>query len=524
VEPAGRLNSWKEIAAYLGVSARTAQRWERAEGLPARRHKHDVLSSVFAYPSEIDQWWHRRPDLQRLSVAGQTSGASIAVPPFINLNHDEENEILSEGLTEELINSLARVDSLHVVARTSCFQFKGTTADVRTIGRRLGVGTILEGSLRRTGQRLRVTAQLINAIDGYHLWSERLDWDMTGIFDLQEVIARAIVEALRVRLEKTKPTRQYGQDPAIYAMYLEGRYHCSRRTRAGFLKAVECFEQILVRDERVAEAWAGLADCHAFLGHLAGIPASEALPRAKTAASRALELDGSLPDAHCSLGFVTALFEYDWPRAEDHFRRALDVNPGHANAHMWYGGHVLAPQGRLKEAAVHARRACELDPLSAPAISGLAGSYLMSRQPEEAVSACHKALALDPAYPVAQCFLGQAYLLKNMHAEAAVAFSKVKEPLMGAGFLGYCHAHNGREYEARQVLQQLEKMAAPLAAFQIAIVYLGLGEADAAFNWLQKAFSERSTGVHWLKVQPIWDALRTDVRFAAILKDMRLSD
>ncbi len=524
MEPAGRLNSWKAIAAYLGVSVRTAQRWERAETLPAWRHKHDVLSSVFAYPAELDVWWHSRPDLQRASPETRLDAPSMAVLPFINMNRDEENEILSDGLTEELINALAQVEGLHVVARTSAFHFKGKTADIRTVGRQLGVRTILEGSLRRAGDRLRVTAQLINAADGCHLWSERFDRNMTDLFDLQEDIARAIVQALQVKLGMGRITRQYGEDLETHAVYLEGRYHCNRRTRAGFLKAVECFEQVLARNDRMAPAWAGLADCHAFLGPLAGIPFEEVLPRVKAAALRALEIDDSLPDAHCSLGFVAAVLEYDWPSAEGYFRRALQIHPDHANAHLWFGGHVCAPLGRLQEAALHAKLACELDPLSPPVLSSLGASWLMLRQPDQAVSACRKTLEFDPSYPLAHRWLGEAYLLKEMYDEAASAFSNIEAPVIAAGFLGYCRARTGREHDARQILQQLERTRNPSPALQIALVHLGLGDRAAALNWLHKASVERSMGVHWLKVEPIWDQLRSDPRFAAVLREMRLGD
>jgi serine/threonine-protein kinase len=524
MKPAGRLNSWKEIAAYLGVTARTAQRWEKIESLPARRHKHEVLSSVFAYPSELDAWWHSRPNLQSLSREVRAPARCIAVLPFLNLNRDEENEILSDGITEELINALSQVEALQVVARTSAFHFKGKTDDIRTVGTRLGVQTILEGSLRRSGDRVRVTAQLINVADGYHIWSQRFDHRMTDLFDLQEEIARAIVNALQVKLGAARITRQNGRDLGSYEMYLEGRYHCNRRTGAGFLRAVECFEQILAKDGRMAQAWAGLADCHAFLGPLAGIPFEEAMLRAKAAALKALEIDDSLPDAHCSLGFVLAVFEYDWNCSEAHFRRALQLQPDHANSHLWYGGHVLAPLARLEEAAIHARRACELDPLSPPVMSGLAGSWLMLRQPDQAVSACNTTLDLDPGYPLALRFLGEAYLLKNMVSEAAGAFSKIEAPVIAAGFLGYCHARGGCEEKARQILRDLERTLGPSPALQIAAVHLGLGDRDSAFKWLQRACAERSMGVHWLKVEPIWDPLRTDPRFAALLREMRLSD
>lgn len=240
------------------------------------------------------------------------------------------------------------------------------------------------------------------------------------------------LDALQVKLGAARLTRQNGRDPGTYEMYLEGRYHCNRRTGAGFFRAVECFEQVLAKDGRIAQAWAGLADCHAFLGPLAGIPFEETMPKARAAALKALAIDDFLPDAHCSLGFVLAVFGYDWNYSEHHFRRALQLQPDHANSHVWYGGHVLAPLGRLEEAAIHARRACELDPLSPPAMSGLAGSWLMSRRPDEAVSAGKAAVDLDPGYPIALRFLGEAYLLKNMVSKAAGAFSKIMAPVIAA--------------------------------------------------------------------------------------------
>ena len=221
---------------------------------------------------------------------------------------------------------------------------------------------------------------------------------------------------------------------------------------------------------------------------------------------------------------MLAVFEYDWNGSEAHFRQALQLQPDHANSHLWYGGHVLAALGRLEEAAGHARRACELDPLSPPVMSGLAGSWLMSRRPDEAVSAGRATLDLDPGYPIALRFLGEAYLLKNMVAEAAAAFSKIEAPVIAAGFLGYCHARSGREESARQILRDLERTGVPSPALQIAAVYLGLGDREAAFHWLHRACAERSMGVHWLKVEPIWDPLRGDPRFTAVLRELRLSD
>jgi tetratricopeptide (TPR) repeat protein len=342
--------------------------------------------------------------------------------------------------------------------------------------------------------------------------------------DLQEEVARAIVGALRMKLGGGRITKPESRDFETYARYLEGRYHCNRRTRAGFLKALECFEQVLARDGRMAAAWAGLAECHLFLGLLLGIPPGETVLRIKAAAQKALEIDASLPDAHCSLGTVSAAWEYDWTCAEGHFRQALALRPNHANSHMLYGGHLLAPLGRLQEAADHTRRACELDPLSPPTISSLGASWLMLRRPDEAIAACRRTLGIDPAYPLAYRWMGEAYLLKGMLADAASAFSRVESPFIGAGFTGYCLARTGHDSEARQLLRNLETIGMPSPALQIALVQLGLGDRDSALTWLHKACVERSNFVHWLKVEPVWDPLRPDPRFAAILREMRLGD
>jgi serine/threonine-protein kinase len=520
---AGRLASWKEIASYLGVSVRTAQRWERTEGLPARRHRHEVLSSVFAYPEELEQWWHSRPDLQSEHRQAPPPARTLAVLPFTNLNRDEENEILSDGLTEELINTLARVEGLHVVARGSAFHFKGISVDVREAGAKLGVQTLLEGSLRRSGDRLRVTAQLVSASDGYHLWSRRFDRRLTDLFDLQEELAQALARALEVELAPASLTRQNSQDLAAYELYLEGRFQCNRRTRAGFLRGVECFEQALAKDPRMARAWAGLADCHAFLGPLAGVPAEESLPRARAAALKALALEPTLPEAHCALGFVAAVLEFDWPSAGHHFRLALKHSPDHANSHIWYGGHVLAATGLLEEAAAHADRACELDPLSPPALSGRGGSRVMLRRPAEAEEACRRTLALHPGYPFALRFLGESFLLRGMHEEAARAFSQIDAPVIAEGFLGFCFTRLGEIHAARGILARLERMSQPSPALQIAAVQLGLGDRDAALVSLRRASDDKSMGVHWLKVEPFWDPLRDDARFQDVLRGMRLT-
>jgi TolB-like protein/Flp pilus assembly protein TadD len=517
-----RLTSWKEIAAYLNVTVRTAQRWERAEHLPIRRHRHAALSSVFAYRSELESWWNNRPALRQPAVDDRAAMPSIAVLPFVNLSGDQSDDILSDGLTEELINALTRVDGLHVIARTSVFHFKGRTGDVRAVAARLGVATVLEGSVRRSGKRLRITAQLINAIDGCHLWSERYDRRAEDLLDLEEELAHAITSALRVKLVGPGLIRHYTRDPASYELYLEGRYNWNKRSRQGLLRAIGCFEQVLSRDARMAPAWAGLADCYSML-QIAGMPAGEFLGRAKAAALKALEIDSDLAEAHTSLGFLRAVSEYDWTGAESAFQRALALNPDHANSHLLYSAVVLGPAGRLDENEVHLKRACELDPYSAVMRSGLGMHFLVTRQFDRAIAAARGALELDPEYPWAHRIEGQACLLTNRFDEAVTPFSKIEEPALAAGFLGYCYARKGKLLEARQLLLEMKRRSGPLAC-QLAVLHLGLRNLDAAFASLNEACGSRSVGVIWVKVDPIWDDLRPDPRFAALLKRMGLGN
>jgi adenylate cyclase len=448
---------------------------------------------------------------------------TIAVLPFANLNRDEANEIFSDGLTEELINALSLVEGLRVVARTSTFRFKAKIADARAIGAHLGVRVILEGSVRRADDRLRITAQLINAADGYHLWSQHYDRQMGDVFGLQDEIARSIVEALRIRLAADSVTHRHGTDLDTYTLYLEGRHHWNKRTPSGFRKAVECFERALARDARLAAAWAGLADCHLWMGHFAGMPAEDVARKARSAALRALEIDSALAEAHTSLGFIAAAYDYDWPGAEALFRRAIESNPSYANAHVMYAALVLGPTGRVDEARIHQQRAWELDPLSAAVAGAVATLSVMTRRYDDAISTCRRALELDPAYPWAYRILGEAHLLKGQYDEAEDALSRTDAPPLVGGLLGYCYARTGRESQARRILLRLEEMNNPMLAYQIALVHLGLGDGDLALHWLQVARDAHSMGVYWLKIEPIWDPLRPDRRFIQLLQQLRLA-
>ncbi len=519
-----RLDSWKEIAAHLGVSVRTAQRWAEAENLPARRHRDGPRGSVFAYRSEVESWLASRPHLREPVPATPASVPSIAVLPFLDLNHDEENEIFCDGLTEELINALAQVAGLRVVARTSTFQFKGKAADIRSIGGHLGVRTVFEGSVRRSGDRLRITAQLIHTADGCHFWSQRYDRTMQDVFELQEEISNGIVEALQASLAGGRRIRRpHSSDLEAYRLYLEGRHHWNKRTRAGILAAVECFERVLARDPGMALAWAGLADCY-LMGGLAGEPLDEVLSKGRAAARRALELDSTLAEVHTTLAFAFATFDFDWVAAEAGFRRALELNPNYANAHLLYSAMVLSSTGRLDKGLDHLRRALELDPLSAVMTSALGTCYLMMRRFDQAISACARALELDPAYPWAHRWLGEAYLLKGRYEDAEAALSRIQAPMFVAGLLGYCYTRTNREAQARAILARLQDGNSPSFAIQLAILHLGLSDHDAALDCLQHARDARVPGINWIHIEPVWDELRGQRRFASLVESMRLAN
>ena len=522
-----RLSSWKEIATFLNVSVRTAQRWERTERLPAHRHHHHDGASVYAYRSELEQWWNDRP--RPPSESGHSRAPShslsVAVLPFVNLSGQSSDEVVTDGLTEELITALAQVERLRVAARTSSFHFKGRTDDVRTVARQLGVRTVLEGSVRRQGKRIRVTAQLINADDGCHLWARRFDCKFEDVFALQDQITSETVAALEGRLGSAGGDgqgRALARDVEAYELYLKGRYHWNKRLPHEVQIAAACFEAAIARSPKMARAHAALADCHAMTAPFQGNSVSEQMWKASSEAERALQLDPNLGEAHAILGFVRACHDYDWPAAEAHFRRALDLNRDDARAHLWYAGTVLSATGRLREADFHQQRAAELDPMSPVVIAGFGADWVFQHQYDSAISACLRALELDPSYPWALRWLGKAYLLKGMYKEAVSALEKIETPVHGCGLLGWSYLRAGCRDKADHMLRDLEDQASPALALQLATLKLAFGQEDAALECLGQARISRNVGIHWLKVDPIWDPLRPRAGFQALLGQMHL--
>jgi serine/threonine protein kinase/Tfp pilus assembly protein PilF len=451
---------------------------------------------------------------------------SIVVLPFTNMSSDPENEFFADGITEEIINALAQIEGLRVVARTSAFSFKGKNVDLRTVGECLNVTTVLEGSVRKSGNRLRIMAQLINVADGYHIWSERCDRELQDIFEVQDEIAKTIAERLKVTLgvERQKPFVRAGtKNLEAYQLYLKGRFHWNKRTPEGMQKAIECFQKAIEEDPAYALAYTGLADNYNLASFLNFFPPGEVMPKAKAAAAKALEIDDGLAEAHVSLGYASFTYDWDWTAAGLHFEQALAVNPSYVGNHAFYPLY-LSSLGRSEEAVAVAKRALDLDPASPSVSHVLAVQLYLSRQFDQALQQTHKTLEMDPHYAVAYAMLGQAYACQGCYREAVPDLEKYLELSRGGapalGLLGHALARLGKRNEALRILDDLRAVSKGsfVTAFFFALVYAGLGDKDQAFTWLKKACDERFNRLAYVKVEALWDPLRSDPRFAELLR------
>jgi serine/threonine-protein kinase len=457
---------------------------------------------------------------------------SIAVLPFVNMSADRDNEYFCDGLAEELINALTKLEQLHVVARTSAFSFKNKEVDVREIGRKLDVIYVLEGSVRRAGDRLRITAQLIDVRDGYHLWSERYDREASDVFAIQDEISLAIVDKLRIRLlgqEKATLLTRYRDNLEAYNLYLKGRYYWDQRPQ-GLKRAIESFQQAIEKDPDYALAYAGIADCYVTLGSWENgtFPPLEAIPKAKAAAKKAIELDDTLPEAYASLAYATMNYDWDWPSVESGYKHAFNLNPRYATAHHWYSHYLLA-RGRADESLVESKRCLELDPLDLIINIHLAWHHQFARQYDEALEQCWKVSELYPNSFWPSFFSALAYEQKGMYGEALAESEKAIKMSGNVTFttaaLGHLYALSGKQAEARKTIAELKELSSKryVTAYDIAIIYAGLGENDQAFEWLDKALEERSSWLPYLGIEPRIDELRSDPRFKALLERVGLT-
>jgi serine/threonine-protein kinase len=460
---------------------------------------------------------------------------SIAVLPFANMATGGENDYFSDGLSEEIITALAKVPGLRVAARTSAFAFRGHEADVREIAQKLNVGTVLEGSVRRAGNRLRVTAQLVNAADGYQMWSERYDRTAEDVFAIQDEISAAIVSALRSRLvtadtkEENIQVPRSGPRPVsleAHEAYLKGRFYWNRRTWDGLKRGIEYFNQAIAKDPLYALAYVGLADCYNLLGYYNERPPHDAFPLAKAAAAKALLLDDSIAEAHASLGYATLFYDWKWKEADREFRRAIELNPSYPSAHQWHGWYFFAI-GRVDDAVAAMRHAHALDPLS-PIISDHLGiSFMTAGMFDEAMRHFLQTLELDPSFVLTHLALGSLYTAKKETAKAVEHLEKavlISDGKLGLGLLGRTYAVAGDAAKAQQVLARIEATGATryVSPFERALVYDGLGDLEECFEWLEKAFSARTSDLIRFKLYAWSEAVRDDPRFQELVNRIGL--
>ena len=460
-------------------------------------------------------------------------GASIAVLPFANLSSDKSDEFFSDGLTEELIDSLARVPGLRVVARTSAFQYKGQSQDVRKVGRELNVRNVLEGSVRRYGNLVRITTQLNDASNGFQLWAANYEREMKDILAVQREISQSITTALGAQLTgKNTPAGNNsfpGDAPALnpdaYQDYLRGLSFFNKRTAEDTRSAIGYFQQAIAKDGNYALAYLGLAHSYAAIPMYAAIPSREASSQIRTAAARALALDSTLGEAHVDLA-LAFMYDYEWSAAEGEFRKALALNPGDSFAHTWHGT-FLVKMGRVAEAMEEQKTALNLDPVSTNAAGALARALYHARRYDDAILQYKNAVRLNPDFGVVRQGLGLAYLKAGNYAEG-IGETQAASHLMGGdsmiqGQLGYAYALSGESAKAKIILSELLSRSSlgSVRALPIAHIYIGLGDKDRAFEWLQLAIDQRDINL-WLKTDAFYDPLRQDSRFSELLRRMRL--
>jgi len=455
---------------------------------------------------------------------------SIAVLPLENLSKDPEQEYFADGMTDQLITNLAQVSALKVVSRTSAMRYKGTKKSLSEIARELHVDAVVEGAVMRAGGRVRISAQLIEAPTDHHLWAASYERDLRDVLSMQDEVTRAIVSEVRVKLtaqEQARLASTHPINPEAFQLYLKGRYYWYKLNPEALQKATAYYQQALDEDPAYAPAYAGLADAYNLLAFFTVLPPSEVMPKAKAAAVKALELDDNLAEAHVSLGWAGFTYDRDWPAAGKHLERAVVLNPAYPLAHSLYSLY-LGALGRSEEGLREAKRALDLDPVSPAIVHYMAVQLYLARRFDEAIEQCRKTLELDPSFAPVHGALGHVYAAKGMYREALAEYEKYSALSGGSpgstAFVGYAHARLGQRSQAFRVLDQLGAASKQryVPALSFAIVYVGLGEKEQAFLWLEKAYDERTNSLAYLKVSAIWDPLRSDPRFADLVRRIGL--
>ena len=544
--PEDRLDSWKEIASYLRRDVRTVQRWEKRESLPVHRHQHDKLGSVYAFRAELAQWFQTRqvagppgaPAAQKLS-----DRIKLAVLPLQNLGADEGADYFGEGLTEEMITQLTRLqpDELAVIASSTSEHYDSTRQSLEQLKKDLGVDYVLEGKVRRSGSRVRISARLSEILDQTQMWAETYERELSDVLDVQAEIAQAIAGEIHLALNLSESVRLSGLQggkirvkPAAYDAYLRGRYHLHVMKPAEIQKGVQDFELAVKLDPEYGPAHAGLASAWALLAiaPFDVLPPHDAMPKADAAARKSLELDEGLAEAHAARALVHHHYHWNWKEAEASYRQAIELNPGYAAAHLWYSWLLLA-LGRNDEALAEIERtmviAQQTDPHRLVAVHATrAQAYYFKRDFQRAVNECEKALQLDPRHFMLHYILGRAY---RRLGDSSKAIAQLKTATKSAGevslvdaVLGLAYAVSGRREEAQKVVGAFKAAARIryIPSMYFVILYAGLGDKEQALAWLEKAFEERSDLLTWVNVEPMMDDVRSDPRFQDLIRRIGL--
>ncbi|HEY4283317.1 MAG TPA: tetratricopeptide repeat protein [Chthoniobacterales bacterium] len=450
---------------------------------------------------------------------------SIAVLPFDNLSRDPDNAYFAEGVQDEILTRLAKVADLKVISRTSTQRFKSAPSDLRDIAKQLGVMNILEGSVQKANDQVRVNVQLINAINDSHLWAEIYDRKLTDIFATESDIAKTIAETLQAKLtgsEKTAMSKEPTANSEAYELYLKGRFYWNKRTGADLLKAIDYFNQAIAKDPNYALAYSGLADSYLLLPPYGAAAPKDSVPQAKVAVKKALELDDTLAEAHASSARIISGFDFDSIKAIAEFKRALQLNPNYATAHHWFGSGPLLALGQFDESIAEAKRSIELDPLSLINNADFGNDYYYARRYDEAIAQLRQTVEMEPRFYLARYYLGQALQAKGQLSEAIAEYRRAAEvnddPFVLA-LLGQAYARVGQQAEANKILAQLNQEAKSryVGAYGLGLIFLGLGDKNRAMDELERAYRENDgNDIYNIRIDPMLDDLRGDPRFEAL--------
>ena len=453
------------------------------------------------------------------------SNKSIAVLPFDNLSGDPQNAYFSEGVQDEILTRLSKIAELKVISRTSTQRFKSAPDDLQQIAQQLGVANILEGSVQKANDQVRVNVQLVNASTDAHLWAETYDRKLTDIFAVETEIAKTVADVLQAKLtgsEQHVIAARPTENTEAHQLYLKGRFFWNKRTGNDLKKSIDYFQQAAATDPNYALAYAGVGDAYVFLpGYTAGAP-QDCYPKAMAAAKKALELDDSLAEAHTTLALALWYYDFDFSQANREFQRAIELNPNYATGHQQYGNNTLSALGRFNDAIVEGKRAVELDPLSLVINADLGMNYYYARRYDEAITQLRKTLEMDPGYYYAHVNLGQVFAAKRAFDQAIGEYQKARalndDPFV-LGVLGHAYASSGNRTEAMKLLDQLKEISGQryVSVYSFAIVYLALGDKEEALRWLERCYQDRAgADIGWIRVDSLLDPLRGDPRFEAL--------